>query len=98
GQDRLPGRLLVQARQDGRSLFTQALRNPGVVGAAAALTDRRHGGIRSADTVPDDGVLCQRHQQDGWSNLLALQPPRLALSVPPLVELAQADDERLGKA
>ena len=97
-QDRLPGRLLRPGPRESSGLFAEALRHPRVVGTAAALADRRHGRVGPADTGPDDGVLRQRHQQDGRRHLLALQLPRQALAIPALVDLAQADDERLVEA
>ena len=59
------------ARMVGR--FAETLRHRGVVGAAAAFADRRHRRVGSADTVPDDRVLSERHQQHRRRDLLALE-------------------------
>ena len=80
-----------------RASVAEALRQPRLVGAAAALADGGHGRLGAADPVPDDGVLRQRHQHDRRRNLVALQLAWQALPVPAFVDLAQADDQRVAK-
>src|SRR5262249_14424857 len=87
-QDDVPGRYVVQPRDEAVGAGKKAVDDAWIVDLAAASAKLRRRGIAMGG-AQYHYILGEGHHADGWRDRLALQSARQSTPVPPLVDLAQ---------
>src|SRR5260221_140974 len=83
----LPGWLFHNPCQQVRCLLAEPLDHPWVVGSPLAFLCHRHRRLNAAQAVKDDDVLSQRYQAYRRGDVLPLELPRNASTIPAFVRL-----------